>query len=138
MKHPMCLPAIPVLCFLATISFLNPSSAQTVNCTTPTSQAEMTICAGRDYEAADAELNAAYKMARAAMKSYDAELPADRRDNPKALLEAQRAWIPYRDAACEAEGFPFQGGTIRPMIIAECLARLTRQRTDDLRTLAQN
>lgn len=138
MKHRMCLPAISVLCFLATFSFLNPSSAQTVNCTTPTSQAEMTICAGRDYEAADAELNAAYKKARAAMKSYDAELPADRRGNAKALLEAQQAWIPYRDAACEAEGFPFQGGTIRPMIIAECLARLTRQRTDDLRMLAQN
>ena len=127
-----------LLCSLVPVFLLEPATAQTVNCTTPTSQAEMSICAGRDYEAADAELNAAYKKARAAMKSYDAELPADRRGNAKALLEAQRAWIPYRDAACEAEGFPFQGGTIRPMIIAECLARLTRQRTDDLRTLAQN
>ncbi len=125
-----------LLSAIAAVYCLNPAVAQTLDCTAPQSQLEMTMCAGQDYSKADAELNVAYAKARAVMKSYDADLPPGQRGAAKALLEAQRAWIPFRDAACKAEGYPFEGGTIQPMIVAECLARLTRRRTEDLRALA--
>lgn len=109
-----------------------PSDARTLDCTTQRTQLEMTMCAGQDYSKADAELNTVYAEARAAMKSFDANLPPGQRGAARALLEAQRAWIPFRDAACKAEGFLYGGGSIQPMVVAECLARLTRQRTQEL------
>lgn len=109
-----------------------------LDCTAPQTQIDMTMCAGQDYAAADAQLNAAYRKARAAMQSFDANLLPDQRGAAQALLEAQRAWITFRDAACKAEGYPYYGGTIQPMIVSECLARLTRRRTDDLTNLVQD
>jgi uncharacterized protein YecT (DUF1311 family) len=48
------------------------------------------------------------------------------------LKKAQRAWIAYRDAVCEYEGYEARGGTMEPMLVNGCLARLTRTRTKEL------
>jgi uncharacterized protein YecT (DUF1311 family) len=45
--------------------------------------------------------------------------------------------VTFRDKACEAEGAQYRGGSIEPMIVAGCLARLTRQRGEDLKALAE-
>ncbi len=134
---PTVLPVSAVFLLSGFVSFagLDPVAAQTLDCTAPQTQIEMTMCAGQDYAKADAELNTVYRQARAAMKSYDTNLPPGQRGAAEALLAAQRAWIPFRDAACKAEGYPFEGGSIQPMIVSECLARLTRRRTEDLRAL---
>ena len=55
-----------------------------------------------------------------------------------ALRDAQRAWIAFRDRACEVEGMRYEGGSIQPMIVAGCLERLTRARSEDLRLLAED
>ena len=118
------------------ILMIAPSAfGQQSNCANPQSQTEMNICAGEALRAADGDLNADYKLARDEMRRIDKDLPEDLRGAEKALLNGQRAWIKYRDGACNAEGFVFRGGSIEPLIISTCKERLTRQRSEDLRKL---
>lgn len=113
------------------------AAAQDIDCDNAMAQQEMNWCAEQDWLAADAELNAVWPMARAAMKEIDAGLPADMRGADKALLEAQRAWLAFRDAECAAAGWPMRGGTAERLLIYGCLYTLTQQRTADLRVLAE-
>ena len=110
--------------------------SQDANCSDPQTQTEMNICAGKDYQAADAELNRVYKLAIRSMKESDSDLPPEMKGAEKALRSAQRSWIPYRDKACEAYGFLARGGTMESLLVSSCLADLTRQRTKELKALA--
>ena len=56
---------------------------------------------------------------------------------PPRSCDAQRAWIVFRDQACEAESLLARGGTMQPQLFHVCLARLTRQRTEDLRIFGE-
>jgi len=110
-----------------------PVTAQTLDCTAPTTQIEMTGCAAQAHEAADGDLNLAWKLAADRAKSIDAAVPGLEPSNFQILLDAQRAWIPFRDKACEAESTLARGGSMQNMLFYICLERLTRQRTEDLR-----
>lgn len=113
-----------------------PALAQQVDCTAPQVQMEMTYCAEQAYIAADRDLNAAYAGARARMRAIDADLAQDQKGAEEHLKQAQRAWISFRDAACTAEGYKYYGGSMEPMVIYACQARLTAQRAADLVALA--
>lgn len=92
-------------------------------CAKAESQAEMTICWGKEYKAADATLNQAYR-----------QLIAKLNDEEKAQLkEVQIAWLKYRDANCGFVADQYKGGSMRPMIAAICLADMTRNRTIELK-----
>lgn len=106
-----------------------------VDCANAQAQVELTYCAEQDWLIADDALNAAYKEARAAMKQIDADLPADQRGAEDSLKEAQRAWVTFRDKACDAVGYRMHGGSAELMVIYGCRAMLTEQRTDGLRAL---
>ena len=106
-----------------------------LNCSDPQTQTDMNICAGRAFEAADKALNAAYKNAMAEMKQTDANLPPELKGAEKALREGQRAWITYRDKACETYGFLARGGSMESMLVSSCLADVTRARTKELQDL---
>ena len=92
-------------------------------CADAQSQTEMNICWGKQYKAADAQLNAAYR-------EFTSKL------NPEEtaqLKTAQLAWIKFRDANCEFVADAYKGGSIRPMIAAMCLADVTNARTSELK-----
>lgn len=113
--------------FVSLLPSATPALAQDkLECSNPQTQLDMNLCAGQDYETADAELNAVW-----------GELRQARGDNPSwdAILEAQRLWIPFRDAHCEAEAAPYEGGSIQPLIHLSCLAAITNQRIAQLRDL---
>jgi len=114
-----------------------PATAQNVDCDNAQMQIEINFCAEQEWIAADEDLNAAYRGARAHMRTIDADLPANLRGAEVQLRDAQRAWVTFRDAACAAEGFALRGGTAEAMVIYFCLARLTLQRTADLETLTE-
>jgi uncharacterized protein YecT (DUF1311 family) len=83
---------------------------------------EMNACAALDFERADAELNIAYRAAIAGQRAGDREIDRsyDTRATGEAKLrEAQRAWSVFR--------------SMEPMIYEGCRARLTRERTTQLR-----
>ncbi|MFW8615899.1 MULTISPECIES: lysozyme inhibitor LprI family protein [Mesorhizobium] len=78
------------------------------------SQQMMNICAGEDYQAADARLNTAYQNLTS---SDDA--------NGKRLLQvAQRAWITFRDAECAHSTAASEGGSIHSMEVSQCLTQI--------------
>lgn len=89
-------------------------------------QVEMNQCAHATYQQADAELNAVWQVVKPQFDSMGAG---------DALLDAQRKWIVFRDAACTAEAAPFEGGSIQPLVRTSCMTRLTNRRIEDLRSL---
>ncbi|WP_375394909.1 lysozyme inhibitor LprI family protein [uncultured Sphingomonas sp.] len=103
------------------------------------SQMELSVQAGTDYRAADAAMNVQYRATMAHMKQMGGLNAPDAQVGPSyrsALLASQRAWLGYRDAECAVEGYEFRGGTAEGMAGSQCLARLTRARTAQLRQMA--
>ncbi|AUX77302.1 lysozyme inhibitor LprI family protein [Sinorhizobium fredii] len=111
-----------------------------VNCQEAVAQMDLNICADREYQAADADLNKIYKQAMTAVQQTDKELgdiDAAYIGAIAALKKAQRAWIGYRDGQCELAGFEARGGSMEPMLVSGCLAELTRKRTAELKELLE-
>ncbi len=109
-----------------------------VVCNETGNQMEMNICAFQDYKAADSELNADYKRAMAFMKQADLDyLPEGAVPGVIVLRDAQRAWITYRDKNCTVETLAYRGGSIVPLIWANCLEAMTRARSEELRRILE-
>jgi uncharacterized protein YecT (DUF1311 family) len=86
-----------------------------------------TSCLFEHYKTADANLNTVYQKALKSAAHY----------GPKGidyLRDAQRKWIAYRDAACEAEYSLFGGGSGGPGAKLTCLLRITGRRIEDLKS----
>ena len=111
---------------------LVPAKAADV-CADSMSTAEMRGCLDKAYMAADAELNAVWKKVMAHVAGAD-YLPAEaQKDWRQELLEAQRAWITFKERDCGAVGFEWYGGTGAPGAILSCLLEHTTARTEDLK-----
>src|SRR5207253_7340405 len=65
--------------------------AKKAPCSDANTQAEMNICAGKEYKAADAILNRVYQQLVAMLEP----------EEKSQLKEAQTAWIKCRDTNCE-------------------------------------
>ena len=113
-----------------------PAAAQDVDCTAAATQVDMTYCAEQDWNAEDARLNDAYKLAVAAMKGIDQNLDAADQGAEAALRASQRAWITFRDNTCAAEGWAMHGGSAEPMVIYACRARVSATRANELQNMA--
>ncbi len=121
----------------ATAGLSMPAVAQNEpDCKAPETQADMTICAGKDYEKADKQLNAEYQKLRKLLTERDKAADADGKGATDALVTAQRAWVTFRDANCALSGFQARGGSMEPMLISSCLADLSGKRAEELRQLA--
>lgn len=123
------------LAFCVVVMGAGQGLAQDADCTKAVVQSELTACAGQEFDAADADLNAAYSVAVEKMKAVDSALPEGERGALDALRSAQRAWISFRDAACDAEGYQFHGGSAEPMVVFGCRTLLTRDRIAGLEAL---
>lgn len=123
---------------LALVCLTLPAVAQEANCRTAVSQTELSQCAYDDWEIADAELNRAYKRAMQLLKDWDANLPEDEKGGAEALKEAQRAWITFRDKACEVEGYAMKGGSAEPLLVYGCMRQLTEDRSAQLNGLVDS
>ena len=124
-----------LICVTAGISM--PVAAQEPNCKEPQTQADMTICAGKDYEKADKELNVAYQKLRKLLIERDKAADAAGKGATDALVTAQRAWVAFRDANCALAGFQARGGSMEPMLISSCLAETSGKRAEELRQLSE-
>ena len=81
----------------------------------------LTTCLSDAQKTADGEMNLLYSDIRRRVNS--------RRDDLQRLVDAQRAWLKYRDASCAAERDLYNGGTARWPAFYGCIEALTRQRT---------
>jgi uncharacterized protein YecT (DUF1311 family) len=108
-----------VVFLIAVVGATKPALSQ---CEHAGTTAATTDCFDREYKNADAELNRIYKLAFTGLDAKAA-------DN---LRKAQRAWIVYRDAQCDAEYAKWGGGSGGPAAHLACLLRLTQLRTREL------
>jgi uncharacterized protein YecT (DUF1311 family) len=97
-------------------------AAAPTDCANAQTQAEINQCAQVSYQAADAELNRVYQNLKASLSSQEQE----------ELIDAELAWIDYRDETCDAESSQYEGGSIQPTVYYGCLERVTAERTAEL------
>jgi uncharacterized protein YecT (DUF1311 family) len=94
---------------------------------------EIGECVSKEYDKADAELNAVWKKVMASFKKND-YLPAEAvKEWKDTMLAAQRDWIAFKEADCDAVGFEWYGGTGQGNAITFCLLGHTTARTKDLK-----
>lgn len=91
-------------------------------------QFEMNQEAGREYEKKDKELNVLYKKLIAKLDETERNL----------FIQAQQAWLKFRDSHCKYEASSYEGGSMQPMVRYYCLAELTAARNEMLRNDLKN
>jgi uncharacterized protein YecT (DUF1311 family) len=109
-------------------------------CASTVTQSDMTRCAIADFNKADARLNRQWSATYGVMKKRDAA-NTSRGGGPAyagTLLAAQRSWLQFRDKQCVVEGLEYSGGSMQPMVIANCRARMTDARTKQLAKLVES
>lgn len=111
--------------------------AQDVDCDTAETQQDMNFCAEQDWQVADAALNDIYAIAMDVMTQSDAEYAPEGKSEEDRLRTAQRAWVAYRDAACDSAGFAMRGGSAEPLLTYGCMRELTDERTAMLEMLVE-
>ena len=117
--------SLPILGFFASPNLARSNSykiVQRVNCNSPQTTLEMRTCANRSYEVADKKLNQVYGQLK----------PKLRAKQQTRLVDAQRAWIQFRDKSCAFEAGDAEGGTLEPILKLNCLGDVTKQRVKDL------
>ncbi len=112
---------------LAVVAIVLPSQASADDCANAPDQQAMNQCADRNYRQSDAALNTLYAQIGRRLENSDADIR-------KRLVAAQRAWVGFRDAECKFATSASAGGSILPMLYAECADALTRKRIDEFRT----
>ena len=126
---------------MAALLLLAAAPADTLDCATgDLPQQALNICAAREADKADAELNAQWRRTAEAMKLRDREIDRTYDKQPghfETLLAAERAWLSFRDKHCLVASFEMRGGSAAPMIYGGCMADLTRARTAQLKALTE-
>jgi uncharacterized protein YecT (DUF1311 family) len=121
---------IQILAFLAGLLSANyaiVAAAQSVNdpnelCASAASTAETFNCLDGAYKAANHSLNTLYVRIQKGLGP----------DELASLVSAERLWLQYRDATCEAEYKLYGGGTNGPPARTSCLLTETRARIASL------
>jgi len=91
-------------------------------------QMEMTQTAHNDFKKADAKLNKVYKQVLKILTEKEKQL----------LIKAQKDWLKFRDSQCQFEVEQYNGGSIQPLMHANCLKERTKDRIDDLKAILED
>lgn len=122
-----------LLCSVPTLAFAN----GIVHCDNPLGQSDMSICAAREADKADRELDAVWQEVKKNVQIHDEFVLEDQKNiksHAQALVNSQRAWMNFRKAECDWEGYEFHGGTAEGMAIALCWARITKERISNFKS----
>jgi uncharacterized protein YecT (DUF1311 family) len=119
-----------IFCFAVLLSNCVFAAAPDDRCSKLTAQQDMNACVADEVNEADSELNDVYKQL---LEKSDAS-------GKRNLVEAERAWIVFRDKECMLEaGYDTEhlqnNGTIAPFNVGECKLRVTGERIKTLRQL---
>jgi uncharacterized protein YecT (DUF1311 family) len=83
----------------------------------------MQNCMDNEWKKSDAELNRVYQESLKKLKPEQAAR----------LKKAQRAWLTYRDAQCDADGLNIPGRHRGSPALTQCRVTLTQERAKTLR-----
>jgi uncharacterized protein YecT (DUF1311 family) len=95
---------------------------------------ELDQCVGTAFKAADKELNAIWPKVLAAIDSMKGDMPDDAIKDWKAtMIEAQRAWVTFKENDCGAIQYEWYGGSGASLAETTCLYHHTADRVADLK-----
>ena len=115
--------ALPLFLAVLALALATARPAAAIDhCANANTTVELSECAVANYKDADRALNQAYAAFK---KTLDAQ-------GAKLLLEAQRAWIKFRDTNCEVVADSGRGGTLVAMLTTNGLADMTTARAKEL------
>jgi uncharacterized protein YecT (DUF1311 family) len=89
-------------------------------CENAITQTEMNVCAFASLEQVEQEMQSVYERA---LKHFSEKEMKD------AFVQSHETWLEYREDHCEFSADQYEGGTIRPLVLAACMETLTQQRT---------
>jgi uncharacterized protein YecT (DUF1311 family) len=98
--------------------------AEEIDCENAMTTYEMNVCASREMEAADTELDTYLTKAK---QKYSEE-----KTIVELLVKSQEAWLAYRKVYCEGIYEMWSSGTIRGVMYGGCMVQLTKQRTHQI------
>ena len=101
------------------------ADSETQNCQDPQTQTDMNICANEAFRRADTTLNQLYQQ----IKNKYAPTQFQQ------FQKVQINWLKFRDSQCAFEAVFYQGGTIVPLIHANCMESLTQERNQHFKRL---
>ena len=101
------------------------SGALALDCSNAQTQTDMNHCAASDLDRETKKINKAYSDYRAKLN------PAQKQQ----LKDVQLARIKFKDLACQFEASGVEGGSAQAMVLANCLADKTRQRSKEIEAL---
>src|SRR5271169_4799245 len=103
--------------YLLAVFLLSAPSLANAQCKNAVSTKDIQNCMDGEWKKSDAELNRVYQESLEKLKPDQAAL----------LKKAQRAWLTYRDAQCEADYTMYVGGTAAHLALAQCRISLTQE-----------
>jgi uncharacterized protein YecT (DUF1311 family) len=117
------------------------SGQSTDACAAITSMANFDTCYAEQFKKEDLRLNHLY---RAALVVLQQQLEDSQKRSAKDevgyassaiedLKAAQAAWVKYRDLHCRAAGQQYQGGSIEPLVVNQCMSLVTMHRIEEIR-----
>lgn len=101
---------------------------------------EINQCLMAEQQNAEIELTEAYRRAllNASRKDQSVDRRTDKRISHRlAIVQAQRAWIIFRDAHCQTIAFTMRGGSGEGTAHAGCVAEITAQRIEQLKYISE-
>jgi uncharacterized protein YecT (DUF1311 family) len=109
------------------------ASAAALDCSNPKDTPETNQCAAIEQRAAEAKLNQTYQRVLKSLDDGGKESAASKAK----LVIAQRAWVKFREADCDAVFEKWAGGTIRTVMYLGCMQNHAEQRIKDLEDYAK-
>jgi uncharacterized protein YecT (DUF1311 family) len=100
----------------------NYTLAKNSNCANANSNVEYKECQHRAYAAADRRLNQVYQQIISRLTGVEKQK----------LINAQLAWIKFRDNNCDFETYGTMKGSGYSGFVSECLERMTNSRIKEL------
>ncbi len=122
----------PMLSLAAALCVASPAHA--LDCDKATTTPELNECAARQQKAVELTLNQTYQQALKSLQQPDTALDKFSATRQK-LVEAQRAWVKFRDADCEAVYLQYVSGSIRNLMFTGCMQKHAERRIEDLKAV---
>lgn len=122
--------ALPLLMLLAGCSDAEEPAAAT-DCSNALTTMEINTCAAAQQEQTEAQLNAVYQQLMERLAEPDGGLD-DPASVQQQLRTAQRLWIDFRKADCDAQFALYAGGSIRTAVYLGCMQSRAAQRITEL------
>jgi uncharacterized protein YecT (DUF1311 family) len=117
--------------FLPLVLMVWSQSSFALDCSKAITTPDTNACAAVELKSAEAKLNQVYQRVLKALDKPDAphEPYSEMR---KSLVEAQRAWVKFREADCHAVYLKHASGTIRTVMHIGCMQGHAEKRTKEL------